>query len=165
MTFCVDTADSLSVSDKEILDLLMSVYVNEGYTSPDNGRRIFDPSSVKKRGNIFAARSNSDDAFAGMIILVPPDSPAKVFAMSNEAEIHLLAVDSKYRNFGLGKQLLEKALQEAQIAGYQRILLWTQPSMVAAQNLYESLGFSHNKERDFEKADRKFHFYVKNLVK
>ena len=45
------------------------------------------------------------------------------------------------RGTGLGRQLVERILREAKIAGYSRILLDVLPEFTTAQQLYASLGF------------------------
>ncbi len=134
MNFEIGTAESLSISDNEISELLWSVYVNEGYTVTERAEKIFEPSAVRSRGKMIGARSRFDHSFAGMIILVPPTSPAKMFAKENEAEIHLLAVKPLFRNHGLGKLLVNEAIKEALSIGYEKIILWTQPAMPVARS-------------------------------
>lgn len=45
------------------------------------------------------------------------------------------------RGEGLGRRLIERILAEAREAGYSRICLDVLPEFVAAQSIYESLGF------------------------
>jgi putative acetyltransferase len=45
------------------------------------------------------------------------------------------------RGRNLGRQLVEALLAEARLAGYSRICLDVLPEFIAAQRLYESLGF------------------------
>lgn len=45
------------------------------------------------------------------------------------------------RGTGLGRQLVERILREAKIAGYSRIFLDVLQEFTAAQQLYTSLGF------------------------
>ncbi|MGH8864445.1 MAG: GNAT family N-acetyltransferase [Burkholderiales bacterium] len=45
------------------------------------------------------------------------------------------------RGTNLGRRLVERVLQEARAAGYVRICLDVLPEFIAAQRLYESLGF------------------------
>ncbi|MFN7138320.1 MAG: GNAT family N-acetyltransferase [Limisphaerales bacterium] len=46
-----------------------------------------------------------------------------------------------YRGHGFGKQMAEMLLDFARSAGYRRILLDTDPRQLAAQRLYQKLGF------------------------
>ena len=143
MEFEIGSADILNVEDVELLALLTEVYVDAGFTNPDEAVSLFDPSAVRNRGMLIAAREKQQHLLAGMIIVVPPDSLARRLAKGNEAEIHLLAVKSEYRRHGLGRKLVESAIHKAKQSGYSKIILWTQTAMQPAQKLYESTGFVH----------------------
>ena len=161
MEFQVDTADVLAATDRELSELLMQVYVAGGFTDPDEAVVLFEPSAVRKRGVLIGARVKEDSNLAGMVIMVPPDSPARRVAKKDEAEMHLLAVRPEYRRHGLGRMLVEEAINRAKQGGYSKIVLWTQTSMTAARNLYESSGFVHS--GDFERNGRDFKVYEKYL--
>jgi len=76
-----------------------------------------------------------------MIIVVLPGAPAIVRAGANECEIHLLGVGEKFRCQGLGRMLVNTALDFVRDNNCSKIILWTQKLMIAAQALYESCGF------------------------
>ena len=133
--------DKLQVSDDEIRDLLYGVYVRAGFTDATRAAKLFDPVSVRQRGYILAARDIEHSRLAGMVILVSPQSPACKLAKANEAEIHLLGVKEEYRGNGVAKKLVIKIVEKARAEGFTRLILWTQPAMLAAQRLYEGLGF------------------------
>jgi ribosomal protein S18 acetylase RimI-like enzyme len=146
--FRVASADSLQVSDMEIGDLLRKSYVEAGFTSPERGEAIFSPTAVRSRGRLICARPQGAEKLAGMVIVVIPNSPARRIANSDEAELHLLAVDDEYRGLGLGRTLVRTALDAANELGFRKMILWTQPTMTAAQRLYESAGFARAECRD-----------------
>ena len=52
-----------------------------------------------------------------------------------------LYVRDAFRGMGLGRQLVEAALDAARQAGYASVLLDTLDDMEAARTLYEDLGF------------------------
>ena len=81
-----------------------------------------------------------------------PDAGAE----SPAAEIHLLAVDPPWRGRGIGQALVDAAIGRARQGGASRILLWTQPTMVAAQRLYVRCGFQRAPELDFKRGNRQF---------
>ena len=136
-----------NISDSEIKKLLTDAYVGGGFTTLERAAIIFVPSAVRNRGKMFVART-TDGVFVGMVIAVRPDAPARRMAEPDEAEIHLLAVDSMYRGNGLGRVLMSKALESIRDMGFNKTVLWTQPQMIPAHRLYESMGFVRAHWRD-----------------
>lgn len=59
----------------------------------------------------------------------------------NMCEMKRVYIRSTARGEGLGRRLIESILAEAREAGYSRICLDVLPEFVAAQSIYESLGF------------------------
>lgn len=163
MKFEIDTGDKLHIKDADLQSLLLQVYVEGGYTSVEDAVTLFEPTAVRERGKLICARDKTHTRLAGMIILVPPNSPARRLAQSNEAEIHLLGVMPDYRGQGLGRKLVDTAIEQAMQYGYSKLILWTQLPMLAAQKIYESAGFIH--VSNFEKGGREFKLYEKNLNK
>ncbi|WP_165923036.1 GNAT family N-acetyltransferase [Sulfurirhabdus autotrophica] len=149
----------MNIADIEILELLTQVYVSGGFTKPVEAVALFEPSEVRKRGILICAHEKQFSKLAGMVIVVPPDSAYLRMAGKNEAELHLLGVKQEYQRQGLGRKLVEAAVESATCSGYSKIILWTQLSMNSAQKLYESAGFLHigNMERngrDFKVYER-----------
>ena len=84
-----------------------------------------------RRGSLLLALV--DDHAAGCIAIRRLDDQS--------AEIKRLFVRKHFRQYGLGRKLVEAALTEASLLGFKRVTLGTAPSMIAAQRLYVSLGF------------------------
>lgn len=68
---------------------------------------------------------------------------------ADEAEIRALAVDPRAQGHGVGRALLRAAAERAAATGICRLVLCTQPTMLAAQRLYVSEGYRRLPERDW----------------
>jgi len=161
MEFEVDAAARLKLKDVELTELLTQVYVTGGFTTSTEAASLFDAAAVRARGTIIGAREKRSSDLAGIVIVVPPSSPARRLANDNEAEMHLLGVKPAYRGYGVGRMLVVSAIGNATQSGYSKMILWTQHSMRAAQQLYEDTGFIH--VADMTRNGRDFKVYEKVL--
>jgi ribosomal protein S18 acetylase RimI-like enzyme len=161
MEFAIATAECLEITDSELSELLAQVYVKGGFTEPSEAASLFEPSAVRNRGVLMGAREKRHLGLAGIVIVVPPDSPARRLAANDEAEIHLLGVKPEYRRHGLGRMLVDAAVDRARLSGYSKVMLWTQFSMTAAQKLYESTGFVY--VGDMKRNGRDYKVYERPL--
>ena len=62
-------------------------------------------------------------------------------AADSGAHLRWYIVDPDYRNRGIGRNLLETALNFSDCHGHKRCFLWTFQGLEAARHLYESTGF------------------------
>jgi ribosomal-protein-alanine N-acetyltransferase len=67
--------------------------------------------------------------------------------LPEEIDIHNIAVHNEFRRRGLGRNLLENVIAEARNRACRRITLEVRKSNLAAQRLYESVGFKASGER------------------
>src|SRR5215469_14408156 len=74
------------------------------------------------------------DRRVGCVFCVPDADPAV-------AKLRILLVDPAARGQRLGRRLVATALRHAHTAGFQRVRLWTNHPLVAAQRIYEDAGF------------------------
>ncbi len=65
-----------------------------------------------------------------------------MYCAADEGEITNVAVTSRVRRHGIGKQLMERFLMEAKDAGARQVILEVRVSNRAAIHLYERFGFT-----------------------
>lgn len=85
--------------------------------------------------HLFVAKME-DGAIVGMLSLVVVDIPT-----GRKAWIEDVVTDSSCRGCGVGKMLVERAIEEARNASVKRIYLTSNPSRLAAHALYRKCGF------------------------
>ncbi|MBP7491260.1 MAG: GNAT family N-acetyltransferase [Rhodoferax sp.] len=90
---------------------------------------------AEPRGALFLA--TVDGVPAGCCALRPLDT----VDYSNACEMKRLFVRPEFRRLGLGRQLVERTMDTARIAGYDCLLLDTLSGMETARALYQELGF------------------------
>jgi len=98
--------------------------------------------------------AEEDDKVVGFAYGYFKDVPGEVLALwgvSKVGEIALMAVDTSYRNKGIGTALLHKLLEEFKKAGADLVTLHCPAEAVEAKKLYDKLGFEvrayHMKKR------------------
>ena len=63
------------------------------------------------------------------------------------AQLRWYLVDPSARGIGLGKRLLNEAVEFCKACGYKTVTLWTVSALTAAARLYQSVGFSKVEEK------------------
>ena len=147
-------------ADAALEALLHEAFVRGGFTDAILAPMLL-AAAVRSRGDVLVARERSDDLL-GTVTLVAPRSPARRIATPEEFELHLLCVRPDARRRGIGEALVHDALRRAKAEGARGVVLWTQPTMEAAQRLYVRCGFARDENADFSRGARRFlvHRYV-----
>ena len=98
---------------------------------------------------VLVAVDEGDDSALGTITLewFGPDS--ELAKDGTEADVRAFAVAVRAQGKGVGRLLLQAAIERAQRRGLRRLRLCTQPEMRTAQHLYEAAGFARTPEFDF----------------
>lgn len=74
-------------------------------------------------------------------------SIAIVRRSDSEAQLRWFLIHPNWRGLGLGRILLQKALQFCRQCGYRAIFLWTVSYLTAATHLYKSASFKKTEEK------------------
>ena len=88
------------------------------------------------RDGLWVATDN--DLFAGAIAIADNGS--------DTARLRWFIVTSPYRKCGIGKALIQKAVDFSRASGYRRVILWTFDGLDRARQLYEVSGFTLSQE-------------------
>ncbi|MFD3683910.1 GNAT family N-acetyltransferase [Nocardiopsis sp. NPDC058631] len=99
------------------------------------------------RGEVLVAAEG--ERVVGTILFVPWSESSKVARGPDEAEVRAFAVAPEAQGRGVGRSLVRAVAARASERGVSRLVLSTQPSMLAAQALYRAHGFTRTPERDW----------------
>ncbi|MGH9189228.1 MAG: GNAT family N-acetyltransferase [Acidimicrobiales bacterium] len=137
---------------ERIGELTAAVYagsVSEGYLE-----QLRDVAGRAEWSVVIVAVDDGDEVLGG-VAYVPVsgadgEAPATTPVVdATEAGIRMLAVVPEARRQGAATALVEECIARARQGGRRRIVLYTKPSMTAAQRLYERLGFARVPDRDY----------------
>jgi ribosomal protein S18 acetylase RimI-like enzyme len=131
----------------EACALLHRVYVGEGYTDGTRAAEMQRRERLEPEGTFLIAINDSERVMGGVLYL-NEDSSLKQLARTGEREFRVLAVHPAARGAGVGEALVRACIERAASDGAKALVLWTQPTMLAAQRLYERLGFVRDPTRD-----------------
>jgi GNAT superfamily N-acetyltransferase len=90
--------------------------------------------------NIGNIKINKNDADNDKII-VGTTAVRRLEKFESAAELKRMYVLKRYRGFGIGQQMLDKAIDFAKSFGYSRVLLDSSHNLIAARRLYLRNGF------------------------
>ena len=86
--------------------------------------------------------------------------------VEDELHVNNIASHPAYRQIGIGRSLLEAAINEARMRGVLFVLLEVRASNEAAQSLYRKLGFDFvGRRRDYYRAPTEDAFVMKREFK
>ena len=90
-----------------------------------------------------------DTELLGTVMLETWHSGSEVARNAGEVEVRAFAVAPGAQRRGIGRALMRAVIDMARAGGAQRIVLCTQPTLTAAQRLYQAEGFTRIPERDW----------------
>lgn len=100
-------------------------------------------------GEVLVAE-DADGALPGTVMLQDYRPSSEVARGPEETEVRALAVSPAARGRGVGHALVEAVVERSAAEGAHRVVLSTQPTMAAAQRIYERRGFLRLPDRDWE---------------
>jgi ribosomal protein S18 acetylase RimI-like enzyme len=130
-----------------IAELTAGVYRDEGLAPEEYLSELADVAGRADRAQLLVARDGG--AVVGSVALVVEGDFGEITASEDEASFRMLVVDPAVRGRGVGELLVTTCLTRARAAGKRRVVLSTDPKMVAAHRIYERLGFTRLPERDW----------------
>ena len=133
---------------QQVTALLRKVYVIGSFTTKEAASNMMTPENLEPAGTLLVAKETCAGAVLGTTLFLHPDSALKQLAQDGEREFRLLAVATEARGKGVGELLVQACIDRAKNEGATGLVLWTQPTMYAAQRLYERLGFQRCSARD-----------------
>ncbi len=129
-------------------ELTAAVYLTEGLAGPDYAMLLRDVATRAEQATVLVALR--DGRLVGAVTVATAGGD---FAENNEpgtAVVRMLVTDPAARGTGVGTALTEACLQAARDADCSVVRLSTQVFLVAAQRIYERLGFTRTPERDWD---------------
>lgn len=139
------------------LSLIRAVFLGEGFGSLQRLEQNCKRELIEPAGTVLVAVDAESDLVLGVVVLANVGGPLALLAKEGEAEFRLLAVSPDARGRGVGEALVRECVARSarppsQATSPSRpahtLVLQTQPTMFAAQRLYERLGFVRVPERD-----------------
>ena len=149
MSATYQIAEALTATDWfQATTLLQQVYVGGSFTTQEAASAQMTQEKLEPAGDLLIAKQEGSDTVLGAILFLHVNSHMQQLAKNGEREFRLLAVSSEARGKGVGELLVQACIDRAKAESAIGLVLWTQPTMVPAQRLYERLGFLRAKERD-----------------
>ena len=130
-----------------IAELTAGVYRDERLAPEEYQRELRDVAGRAERAELLVARDG--ETVVGSVALVLAGEFGEITDSDDEAAFRMLVVDPAARARGIGELLVRACLDLARSVGKRRMVLSTDPKMVAAHRLYERLGFRRLPERDW----------------
>jgi ribosomal protein S18 acetylase RimI-like enzyme len=129
--------------------LTVDAYRVGGQLAVESGyeRVLADVSARAAVAEVLVAESGG--GVAGAVTFVLPGTPYAELCGPGEAEFRMLAVDPKAQGRGIGEALVRACIGRARDVGADAMRLSTSPVLVAANRLYDRLGFVRTPERDW----------------
>ena len=119
---------------------------------------VYDQALSSSDQVLWLAEQAPGAAPVGYLHMTPPDLPVKTGP--DDAEIKRIYVLATVQRCGLGRRLLETALDHARAAGKRAVFLGVYKANAKALAFYGAMGFEAVGERTFDVGGRTYHDWV-----
>jgi ribosomal protein S18 acetylase RimI-like enzyme len=135
-------------------ELTAQAYLVDGYLTPDDdyAAELRDARDRADRARLLVAVDRSGGAVVGTVTMCPVGSPYREIGRDDEGEFRMLAVSARARGNGVGEALVRSVLARAHADGMAGVAMSSLDQMRTAHRLYERLGFSRDRGRDWRPA-------------
>jgi putative acetyltransferase len=152
-TLALITIRAASNDDREQVFALVSSVLKEHGLEPDLETTDSDLRDIEAnyfaRGGIFEIIEDHEANLLGSIGIYPLDQTT--------CELRKMYFVARIRGLGLGKHILQRAIDRARQLGFKRMVLETSSKLEAANNLYFKFGFRPvSSDHLASRADRAF---------
>lgn len=131
-------------------EMTVAAYVEDGHLDADSSyvAELRDAAARAREADLLVVTDGT--TLLGTVTWCPDHSAYKELAGPDEGEFRMLAVPHRARGRGAARALVQACLDRSRAAGHHRVVLSTQPGMVAAHGLYASFGFTRDPALDWE---------------
>ncbi len=139
----------------EVSALAVAAYAGDFELNPGYRAEIAAVAGRARDHQVWVATDASSGMLLGTVSTPVAGRTISPLARAGELDFRFLGVAAAARRRGIGAALVEHVLRLARIRGVARVVLNTGPDMLAAQRLYDRLGFErlHDREYLFERPD------------
>lgn len=131
-------------------DVTVRAYRSDGFTGEDYVPHLASVAARARVGDVLVAIDDAGSVIGAVAAFTASAGPEWAEqAEPGDVVLRMLAVDPAARRAGVGRKLTEAVVARARDLGARRVVLSSQPEMVAAHALYLSLGFQRVPERDW----------------
>jgi ribosomal protein S18 acetylase RimI-like enzyme len=102
-----------------------------------------------REAEVWVATPDDSEEILGTVTICPEGSAWREVAEPGEGEFRMLAVAPEARGQGVGAAVVGLVVERFRSQGSPRIVMSTQPGMLAAQHIYEAAGFVRAPDRDW----------------
>ena len=128
-------------------DVVAGAYLNDLSVSDGYVEFLRDAATRAREAVLLVAMDGG--LLLGSVTYALGGTPLAQRAGADEAELRMLGVSPAARGRGVATALVRECIDRARRDGARRIVLSTQPEMLAAQRLYQRLGFARRPDLDW----------------